>query len=119
MITPWNVAGYVASGLVIATFCMKDIVPLRLAAIVSNIAFFAYGIGLGLVPVWLLHAVLLPINIMRLRQSLRSRCPSRLVRRTPVHFRSGHPVQILGATDLAGDMARRSSHFSQTWRARV
>jgi hypothetical protein len=69
MITLWDVAGYLASGLVITAFCMKNIVPLRLAAIISNIAFLVYGIGLGLVPVWLLHAILLPVNGWRLWQA--------------------------------------------------
>jgi len=73
MITPWDEVGYLASGLVITAFCMKNIVSLRVAAIGSNIAFLVYGIGLGLVPVWVLHAILLPINGWRLWQSLLSR----------------------------------------------
>jgi len=63
-------AGYFASSLVVLAFCMKDIVLLRLVAIGSNIAFLAYGLGLGLVPVWTLHAVLLPINFWRLWQAI-------------------------------------------------
>ena len=70
MITPWDAAGYLASGLVITAFCMKDIVSLRLAAIFSNIAFLVYGIALGLAPVWALHAILLPLNGWRLIQVL-------------------------------------------------
>ena len=54
----WDAAGNVASGLVVMAFCMKDIIPLRLTALASKIAFLIYGIGLGLVPVWLLHAIL-------------------------------------------------------------
>jgi hypothetical protein len=65
-----NVAGWIASILVCLTFLMKDMVPLRLVAVSSNIAFFIYGVGLGLTQVWLLHIVLLPINICRLWQSL-------------------------------------------------
>lgn len=69
----WDAAGYLASGLVIMAFCMKDIVPLRIVALTSNLAFLTYGIGLGLVPVWLLHAVLLPINGWRLWQAVAGR----------------------------------------------
>ena len=69
-----DAAGYLASGLVIAAFCMKDIVPLRAVALTSNIAFLVYGIGLGLVPVWLLHAILLPVNSWRLWQGISHRC---------------------------------------------
>ena len=62
--------GYVASSLVLATFAMKDIVRLRIVAISSNVVFLAYGLTVGLPPVWLLHAVLLPMNVWRLSQAL-------------------------------------------------
>ena len=71
----WDAAGYLASGLVVLAFCMKDIIPLRVVALTSNIAFLTYGIGLGLVPVWLLHAILLPINCWRIWQGI-SRHPA-------------------------------------------
>ena len=35
--------GYLAASLVLATFCMKSMDALRLAAIASNMAFIAYG----------------------------------------------------------------------------
>ena len=66
--TIWDTAGYVASSLVITAFCMKDILRLRLAASMSKVAFLVYGLALGLVPVWLLHAILLPVNLWRLWQ---------------------------------------------------
>jgi len=68
----WEAAGYMASVLVITAFCMKDITSLRALAIVSNVAFLTYGLGLGLAPVWLLHAILLPLNCWRLGQTLLS-----------------------------------------------
>lgn len=52
---------------------MKDMVPLRIAAICSNIAFLIYGIGLGLLPVALLHGILLPMNAWRLSSALAER----------------------------------------------
>src|SRR5215472_13368072 len=58
--------GYLAASLVLATFCMKSMDALRLAAIASNMAFIAYGYFGHLAPVLLLHALLLPINIYRL-----------------------------------------------------
>lgn len=76
--TIWDTAGYLASSLVITAFCMKDIRQLRVAALVSNVAFLVYGLGLGLVPVWLLHAILLPVNLWRLWQySSRDHFPAR------------------------------------------
>lgn len=61
-----EVFGYVAAGLVLATFTMRTMVPLRLLGISSNIAFIAYGYAAGLLPVLILHAILLPLNIYRL-----------------------------------------------------
>jgi 7,8-dihydropterin-6-yl-methyl-4-(beta-D-ribofuranosyl)aminobenzene 5'-phosphate synthase len=61
----WDAAGFLASALV-AAFCMRDIVALRMVALVSNVAFLTYGLGLDLVPVWLSHATLLPVNGWRL-----------------------------------------------------
>lgn len=58
--------GYVASGLVLAAFTMRTIIPLRLLGIASNIVFIIYGLVAGLVPVLVLHSVLLPLNIYRL-----------------------------------------------------
>ena len=65
-----NAIGFVASALVLAAFCMKEIIPLRFVAVCSNVAFLIYGLALGLIPVWLLHAALLPINCWRLWEGL-------------------------------------------------
>src|SRR5262249_36652391 len=63
-----QVAGYVASLLVFSTFYMKTMIPLRCVAIASNVAFLTYGYFAGLYPVFFLHVVLLPLNVIRLRQ---------------------------------------------------
>lgn len=65
-----DTVGYVGSGLVLAAFAMKDIVRLRLVAICSNLVFLAYGVSLGLTPIWVLHAILLPMNVWRLAEVL-------------------------------------------------
>jgi hypothetical protein len=65
-----DVLGYAASLLVVVTFYMKDMVPLRAAALASNVLFLSYGLSLTLGPVALLHAALIPINIWRLSQAL-------------------------------------------------
>jgi hypothetical protein len=62
--------GYIASGLVFLTFCMRTMVPLRVAAIGSNVAFIAYGVMAGVYPVLVLHLVLLPMNIWRTVQMM-------------------------------------------------
>ena len=60
--------GYVASALVFLTFYMKTMIPLRVVGIVSNVAFMTYGLGGRLYPVLTLHAILLPLNCLRLLQ---------------------------------------------------
>jgi len=51
----WDLFGYVAATLVLAAFYMRDMVPLRVTALCSSLAFIAYGLALGLLPIWLLH----------------------------------------------------------------
>ena len=63
-----NFLGYAASASVLATFCMSSMVPLRAVAICSNVLFAAFGALAHIYPVFVLHAVLLPINIVRLMQ---------------------------------------------------
>jgi hypothetical protein len=70
--TPADAIGYVAAALVLVAFYQRHMIPLRVAALGSNLAFIAYGVGLGLTPVWLLHALLLPVNTKRLLDALRS-----------------------------------------------
>jgi hypothetical protein len=57
--------GYIAALLVLLAFYMRAMVPLRAIALCSNAAFLAYGIGLDLLPVIVLHAALMPINAWR------------------------------------------------------
>jgi CRP/FNR family transcriptional regulator, cyclic AMP receptor protein len=71
-------AGWLASLLVFSAFFMKTMLPLRLTAIASNVGFIAYallGLGYGifgrLYPILVLHACLLPLNVVRLRQLTR------------------------------------------------
>lgn len=67
-----NLIGYVASLLVFMTFYMKRMLPLRLVAIASNLAFIAYAFAQMLYPVLILHLALLPLNACRLLQSISS-----------------------------------------------
>lgn len=67
-----ELAGYLACGLVFLTFCMKTLIPLRVLAIVSNVAFIFYALGAGLMPVLLLHAALLPLNLWRTVQVMQT-----------------------------------------------
>ena len=63
-----EVIGYVASVLVFCTFYMKTMIPLRVVGILSNVAFMTYAAGGRIHPVLILHAILLPLNCVRLIQ---------------------------------------------------
>jgi hypothetical protein len=67
-----EIVGYGASGLVLLTFIMKDMRPLRVTAILSNLAFIAYGAMHALPPVLCLHFAPPPLNLARLRQLQRA-----------------------------------------------
>ena len=69
----WDTIGFAASTLVLAAFGMKSMVPLRVVAMCSNLVFIVYGLGLGLTPIWSLHAALLPMNAWRLVEALGGR----------------------------------------------
>jgi CRP-like cAMP-binding protein len=68
-------AAWVAALLVFASFFMKTMIPLRMVAIGSNVAFISYAL-LGLrygvfgrvYPILALHSCLLPLNLVRLSQ---------------------------------------------------
>jgi hypothetical protein len=70
MLTPSDAAGYAASAMVLLTFMTKDMRLLRVLAIGSNVAFVTYGLMVWLPPVFCLHLLLLPINVLRLRELL-------------------------------------------------
>ena len=66
-----DVLGFLASGLVLTSFWMRDILSLRLVAIASNVAFITYGHAAHILPVMVLHAILLPVNLWHVLPMLR------------------------------------------------
>jgi hypothetical protein len=72
-----DASGYVASLLVLTTFCMKSMQWLRLTAIASNVAFIGYALVADIRPVFILHCILLPVNLFRLLQIYRARLAAR------------------------------------------
>ena len=60
--------GYAAAASVLATFCMRTMIPLKVLALTSNLLFALYGYFDGLHPVLFLHLILFPINLIRLIQ---------------------------------------------------
>jgi hypothetical protein len=68
MMLSWiDVLGYAASGLTLATFAQRSMLPMRVLALGANVCFIGYGVMGWFMPVLTLHLVLLPINLVRLR----------------------------------------------------
>lgn len=65
-----TIVGFVAAGLVIATLSMRTMIPLRVVGIASNVAFVTYGILFHSYPTIVLHSILFPLNVYRLREML-------------------------------------------------
>jgi CRP/FNR family cyclic AMP-dependent transcriptional regulator len=63
-----DILGWLAAALVLTSFYLKTMIPLRVAAIGSNIVFIAYGYLAGAIPILVLHTLLLPLNATRLIQ---------------------------------------------------
>jgi CRP/FNR family cyclic AMP-dependent transcriptional regulator len=68
-----DMLGYLASASVLATFCMRRMVPLRIMALVSNLLFLGFGGLAHVYPVMILHLVLLPVNAASLLQLFSTR----------------------------------------------
>ena len=61
-----DLLGFSASLAVLASFCMTSIRSLRVLALASNILFVLYGLFAHIYPVFLLHIILFPINLLKL-----------------------------------------------------
>jgi hypothetical protein len=64
-------AAALAAGLTVTSSFVKTMVPLRWLAVGSNCGFLAYGALHGAPVLAVLHAILLPINVARLREMRR------------------------------------------------
>lgn len=58
--------GYAGTGFTILAYGFKNLIPLRIAAILSSLAFLTYGLLVQSYPLILMEMVLLPINLFRL-----------------------------------------------------
>jgi CRP/FNR family transcriptional regulator, cyclic AMP receptor protein len=65
-----EILGYFGSSLTITVYSMKRMIPLRLIGIGANLVFITYGFLGAVYPQMILHSVLLPINLYRLREML-------------------------------------------------
>ena len=65
--------GWAAAGFTLLAFSMRTMLPLRVSAIASNLFFIVYAGLEGLTPILVLHGILLPFNLIRLAELLRTR----------------------------------------------
>lgn len=65
--------GYAGTGFTILAYGAKHLIPLRIMAILSSLAFLTYGLLTQSYPLVLMEVVLLPINTFRLQELLASR----------------------------------------------
>lgn len=65
-----EVLGYFGASLTLCVYSMKRMIPLRMIAICANCTFVAYGYLGEVYPQMTLHALLLPINCLRLYEML-------------------------------------------------
>lgn len=84
-----DIFGWGAGALVLTTFYLKTMVPLRCVAIASNVTFLSYGLMTGALPITVLHALLLPMNLWRLGQLHSQRARLRTM------VQGGFPVSAL------------------------
>lgn len=63
-----EVLSYAGSALLILTFSMKTILPLRIAAVATSAVFILYALTAGVWSLLVLHALLLPLNLYRIGQ---------------------------------------------------
>ena len=66
-----NMLALVGAIFFVATLLMRTIVPLRVAAIVSDVFFVGYAVLAGSVTTFILYILLLPINVVRLYQMIK------------------------------------------------
>lgn len=99
--------GYAASAAVFATFCMSTMIPLRVLAIGSNVLFVAYGYFDHVYPVMILHALLFPINLLRLIQFQRLVNEMRQAHREDLSIQSLLPYMVKRYYDAGDTLVRK------------
>jgi hypothetical protein len=77
-----DLLGFSASLAVLAGFCMTRVSSLRMFSVASNVLFVTYGLLAHIYPVFLLHMILLPINLVKLYGVARSAVETRIAAMT-------------------------------------
>lgn len=67
-----DLMGWSAASLTLLAFTMRDVRRLRMASLAASLCFIVYGATTAAWPVLALHAVLLPVNLLRLLELQRA-----------------------------------------------
>lgn len=94
-----DVLGWLAAGLMVATFGCREASVMRPLAVATNLAFIGYGVAASLVPVLTLHLLLLPINLWRWTEVLRAK--ESLVKLTNLLRRSAPALALAACVVLS------------------
>jgi hypothetical protein len=113
-----DLLGYAAAVFVALTFSTRSMQTLRTFAVISNVCFIAYASRAELAPILILHAMLLPVNLIYLRIALHNH---RAMRQRGERFGClrphGSAYQTTGAasrsSQRAAPAANRSSPISR------
>lgn len=62
--------GFIASAFVVAGYTMRTMIPLRIFGIITNVLLIGFSVVHHHYPVMVLHMILLPLNVYRLREML-------------------------------------------------
>lgn len=65
--------GFLGSGFAVLTYWMRDMLTLRIAAVLSCLFFIAYAAIIGSLPLLMMETILLPINAYRLLELRRGK----------------------------------------------
>jgi len=71
-----EVIGFAGSGLAVLTYWMREMLPLRIAAVLGCICFLIYASFMGSYPLIVMEITLLPIDAYRLLELLRRAEPA-------------------------------------------
>ncbi len=66
-----DLIGYFGGGITLLSISLKTMIPLRVGAVCGNLGFMTFGFLAGSYPTLILHALLLPLNGLRLVQMIR------------------------------------------------
>lgn len=84
-----EIVGYFGATLTLCVYSMRRMIPLRIIGICANCVFITYGFLAEVYPQMVLHGLLLPINVFRLREMLQ------IIRKVKAASRGDHNMDWL------------------------